>query len=155
MREAQKYIVCVKDSEGSRTALHFACLRVKKRGGLVDVLHVLPPSDFQSLHLIADKMLEERRAEAEEMLMRMTDEAHAATGIVTSIHIREGNIGEEIAAVANLQQTSTSLVVAAERGSDTRNSLINWLQGALGEKFFIPLLLVPGKMTQAQMETLS
>lgn len=154
MKAPFKYIVCVNDNAPSRVALHFACLRAKKRGGTVEVLHVLPPADFQSLHLVADKMLEEQRQAAESMLRRLTDDAYAATGMTSSIDIRVGQVSDEIIA-ATKDQESATLVIAADHTETARSSLLNTLYSQLGDRLFTPILLVPGTLTVAQLERLS
>ena len=43
------------------------------RGGAVDLLHVMPPADFQTLGSVADRMKEERRAEGEQLLTKLAE----------------------------------------------------------------------------------
>lgn len=138
-----KYIVCVTDNEASRAALLHASRLANHESSLVEVLHVLPPSDFQSLYLVADKMLEERRQEAEAMLAKLMDEVYRQTGIIPSIHIRAGNIGEEIAAVARASEPDTTLVLG--NSPQAKGGLAAWLQAHQGDKFTLPVLLVPTK----------
>ena len=61
---APKYLVPVCDSEESRFALKLACLKAQRHHGLVDMLHVIEPADFQTLSTIAERMQEERYEEA-------------------------------------------------------------------------------------------
>ncbi len=92
-----KYLVCVDGSDESRIALKLACLRVRRRkGSTVDLLHVISPIDFHTLHAIEDRMREEKREEAEALMQRMAAEAQALSGVMPTIVLREGKPGEEI-----------------------------------------------------------
>lgn len=149
-----KFLVCVDESPESLAALHFACIKAKKRGGLVDVLHVLPPADFQTLFSIADKMQEERRQEAENLLQKLADEAHKLTGITISILLREGPVGDEVIAAALEDYDANMLVLGVAPKAANRGKLIAWLASQMGDKLLIPMMLVPGNLTEQQMEEL-
>lgn len=149
-----KFLVCVDRSGASRVALHFACVKARKRGGFVDMLHVMePPADFQGLAAVAEKMREERRAEAEELMQALAEEAGKA-GITPSILLREGNIGEEVVKAAQ-EDFDVNMLVLGAAPSGSGGKLIAWLAGQLGERLLVPLMLVPGNLTERQIEELS
>ena len=150
-----KFLVCVSGSDESKVALRFACVKAKKRGGMVDILHVIPPADFSSLFGLADKMREERRQEAENLMQRLANEAYNLTALTPSILLREGDLGEEILAAANEDYDATMLVLGVTPQSHNRGKLIAWLSQQLGDRLLIPMLLVPGNLTEQQMEELS
>ncbi len=150
-----KFLVCVDKSDVSRVALHFACVKAKKRGGLVDMLHVIePPADFQGLAAVAEKIREERREEAEELMQALAEEA-GKVGITPSILLREGSIGEQIIEVAQEDFDINMLVLGASPSGSGSGRIISWLAGQLGDKLLIPLMLVPGNLTEQQIEELS
>ena len=150
-----KFLVCVDKSPVSRVALHFACVKAKKRGGLVDMLHIMePPADFQGLAAVADKMREERREEAEELMQELAEDAGKA-GIMPSILLREGSIGEAIIGAVQEDFDVKMLVLGAAPSNSGRGKLVGWLGNQLGDKLLIPLMLVPGNLTEQQIEELS
>lgn len=150
-----KFLVCVNKSEESLVALRFACIKAKKRGGLVDIVHVMEPADIQPLFGVADRMREERRDEAEALMKRMAGMAYEISGIAVGLVLREGQIGDEIIAAAIEDNDANILVLGVAPQSSNRGKLISWLAGHLGDQLLIPLLLVPGNLTDQQIDQLS
>lgn len=150
-----KYLVCVDDSDVSRKALRFACIKARKRHILIDVLHVISPSDIQTLQGIADVMRQEQRAAAEALLQSMADEVHDVASITPTLLIREGNPGEQILAQTLEDYYTNMLVLGVSPGSNSGMRVINWLANQSGKKLLIPMMLVPGNLTDEQMEVLA
>lgn len=150
-----KFLVCIDGSQESRVALRFACIKAKKRGGLVDVLHVTEPAEVQPLFSIADKVREERREEAEELLKQICNDAYESTGITVSLILREGKIGDAIIAAIQEDTDVNMLVLGVAASHAGHGKLMSWLAGQMGEKMLIPLMLVPGNLTDQQIEELS
>ncbi len=146
-----KYLVCVSDTPQSRVALKFACLKAQRGGGLVDILHVIPPPDFQTLFNVADRMQQERYEEAKTLLQDVCDEAYNLCGIRPSLLIREGQVGENILQAVHEDPSLDMLVLGASESGKSNDALISWLAAQLGEKLPIPLLLVPGNLTDQQI----
>lgn len=150
-----RYLVCVANSDVSRKALHFASIKAKKRGILLDILHVLPKLDIHTLQGVADKMQQEQRAEGEALLQSMADEAHRLSGITPTLIIREGNPAEEILAQTQEDYFTNMLVLGVSPGSNSGRRVISWLANHSGTKLLIPMMLVPGNLTAEQMENLA
>jgi len=149
-----KHLVCVDSREESRVALRLACMKAQARGSAVNILHIIPPADFQTLGAIADRMREERRAEGEQLLKKLADVANANHGITPGLILREGQAGDEILAVALEDPDINVLVIGVAPQSAGRGKLAAWLAGQLGSKLFIPLLMVPGNLTDEQLLSL-
>lgn len=149
-----KYLVCVDAREESKVGLRLACMKANARGSKVGILHVIPPADFQTLGAIADRMREERKREGEELLNTLADIAHATYGVRPSMHLREGQTGDEILAAAMEDTDINMLVIGVANQSSSRGKLTAWLAGQLGGKLLVPLLMVPGNLTDQQLLTL-
>jgi len=155
MEKAVKYLVCVDGSESSRVALHYACKKAMRRGGSVEMLHVVPPADMQNLFGVADKMREEQRQEAEIMVKALGESAFQYAGVTPTVQIREGRPGEEIINAALADNDVNILVLGASPESAKRGNLIQWLAGKLGDRLLVPVMLVPGNLTDLQIDELS
>jgi nucleotide-binding universal stress UspA family protein len=155
MEKAAKYLVCVDSNESSRVALHFACKKAMKRGGAVEILHVVAPADMQNLFGVMDKMREEQRQEAEIMAKSLGESAFQYAGVTPSVQIREGRPGEEIINAALKDSDVNMLVLGASPESAKRGNLIQWLAGKLGDRLLVPIMLVPGNLTDLQIDELS
>jgi nucleotide-binding universal stress UspA family protein len=151
-----KFLVCVSgsDNSASRVALRLACLRARKCGGLVDMLHVIEPLSADPLMGIGEKLREESRARAEALMQELCAEAHATAGITPSILLREGNVAEEIVKAAMEDCDAHMLVLGVTQGSARQGKLVAWLAAQMGESLLVPLLLVPGNLTDQQIDEL-
>lgn len=149
-----KYLVCVDSREESRVGLRLACMKAAARGSAVSLLHVLPPADFQVVGAVADRMREERTQEARKLLDMLTAEAEATYGVKPGAILREGTVGDQIlAAVLEDPEVSMLVISIAQQGAG-RGTLSTWLAGQLGSKLLVPLLMVPGNLTDQQLQTL-
>lgn len=149
-----KYLVCASDTPEARAALKLACLKAKSCGGLVDVLHVIPPADFQTLSGIADRMRDEQHEAAERLLQSIAEEAYDSCGIRPSLIVREGQIGDAIITVATEDPDIDMLVIGVSEAKG-RGTLVSWLAAQLGNRLPVPLLLVPGTLTDQQLQALA
>ena len=151
--EHSKYLVGVDQHEESRVALRLACMKANARGSQVAIVHVTAPADFQTLGAIADRMREERKREGQQLLNQLVEEAHATYGIRPQMILREGPAGDEILEVA-LQDANVNMIVIgiAQHGSG-RGRLAALLATQLGNKLLIPLLMVPGNLTDQQLQS--
>lgn len=149
-----KYLACVDHRMESHVALRLACMKAQARGGAVAMLHVITPADFQTLGAVADRMREERKAEGEQLLKRLSGDAATIYGIAPSTLLREGEIGKEIIEVAMQDPDVIMVVIGIAHQHSGRGSLAAWLAGQLGGKLLTPLLMVPGNLTDEQLQNL-
>jgi nucleotide-binding universal stress UspA family protein len=150
-----KFLVCVGHDPHSRVAVHFACLRAKNSGGRVALLHVLPPPEFQHWIAVGEIMREETREDAEALLRTVAGEVQERLGFMPEINVREGAIGEEILNQVDEDGNIDILVVGAVPGSEGHGKLISWLAGQLAGQLNIPLVIVPGNLTDEQLRNLT
>lgn len=150
-----KFLVCVDASPQSRAALRFAALRARNVGGRVAMLTVVEPVEFGEWMAIADTMEAEQREEAELLLHELAREVQALTGLFPELLIRTGHIGDEILAAIREDEDIHALVVGAAPPAVRKGSLISWLAGQLAGALEIPLVVVPGNLTDRQIERLA
>lgn len=149
-----KYLVCVDDTEVSRMALKFACLKGEKRGILIDILHVIEKQDIQALG-VGEKMAYERRKEGEKLLQELAELAHECSGITPSLWLREGDPSDEILDLAISDPDINMLVLGVNPGSKSGNRVISWVTREAGDKLLVPVMLVPNTLTDQQMRELA
>lgn len=149
------FLVCVNDDAHSRVAARFAALRARNSEGRVAILHILPPPEFEHWVAVQDLMREERREEADKLLRDIAGEVQREVGVEPLLHLREGRIGEEILRLVDEDPTIDLLVVGAAPPSKPHGKLISWLAGQLAGNLHIPLVVVPGNLTDKQLEDLT
>ena len=150
-----KFLVCVDGSPQSRAGLRFAALRARNTGGVLAMLHVVDPPEFQPLMTVAATMEEESRAAAEALLEGLSEEVRSYTDLTPELHIRQGAIGEEILKLIAADGGVDALVVGAAPPGNRRGRLISWLAGQLAGSLEVPLVIVPGNLTDEQIERMT
>jgi nucleotide-binding universal stress UspA family protein len=149
------FLVCVAHDDHSSVAARFAALRAQNSGGAVALLHVTQPPEFQHWAAVGERMREETREEAEAMLDELAGQVEALLGVKPSLHLREGRIGEEILGYIDESDAVDLLVVGAAPPDDGHGSLISWLAGQLAGRLNIPLVVVPGNLSDQQLRDLT
>jgi nucleotide-binding universal stress UspA family protein len=150
-----KYLVCVNHNDHSRTAMRFACMKAASdKHSTVALLTVNPPIDFQTFGTVAEAMRAEQQDEAKKLMKALKKEAIASTGITPECFIKEGHIAQEIIAMLKDDEAINMLVLGTSKKSPSKDSLLPALTSELGEKIFVPILLIPGNLTEKQMKGL-
>jgi nucleotide-binding universal stress UspA family protein len=148
------FLVVVDESEEMRNALRFACRRAQNTRGRVALLYVIEPTEFQHWLGVGRVMEEEARAEAERRLQALADQVYAATGTMPVVHIRIGDRAEQLVALLKEDDTISLLVLATAVGSNP-GPLVTYLMSNLGRGIRIPVTLVPGQLTDAEIDAVT
>lgn len=150
-----RLLVCVGGSKESRAALRYACSKARQDNLEITLLHVLAPAEGQALASIADKLRSEQREEAKKLLAGLSVQAEGILERQPETVLREGPVGDEIlSAVQNMADVGMVVLGAPPRAKN-HGKLVAWLSGQLGERLFIPVILVPGTLTDQQIQDLS
>jgi nucleotide-binding universal stress UspA family protein len=149
------FLVVVDETEEMRVALRFACRRARHTGGRVALLHVIEPGDPQPFRQVEELMLAERRAEAEELMKKMAADVVALAGQLPVVHLRDGRRAEELLKLIDEEPGISILVLAAGTGSEGPGPLISQLVGRLSGRLRVPITVVPGALTDEQIDLLA
>jgi hypothetical protein len=151
-RRDRVFLVVVDDSPERAVALRYAGLRARKSGGRVALLRVLEPVGLVEWAGVGQMMAEERRAEAEAMLSGLAAEVQAITGGMPILIIREGEPREELIKLLEEDPRISILVLAAAPGGGGPGPLITALTGRHSHRLRVPMTVVPGEMSEAELE---
>lgn len=154
-RSDRTFLVVVDATEEMRVALRFACRRAYHTGGRVGLLYVQEPADSQEWMAVEEKMREERREEAERVLHTLAAEVNRLTGHMPVLFVREGLRHEEIQKLIAEEPSICVLVLGAGTGKKGPGPLVTQLAGKLSGKFPIPITVVPGNLTDEQIDALA
>ena len=149
------FLVVVDESPEMRNALRYACRRAKRTGGRVAMLYVMEPPEGQQWGAVMDLMRQEARQQAEEVVAKHADVAVSLTGQPPTIHIREGKSRDELIKLVNEDRSISVLVLGASSSSEGPGPLVTAFAGKLGSQLRIPLTIVPGKLTEAEIDAIS
>ncbi len=149
------FLVVADESPELANALRYACRRAKRTGGRVAMLYVMEPPEGQQWGAVVDLMRQEARQHAEEVIAKYAEIAASFTGQPPSIHIREGKSRDELLKLIAEDRSISVLVLGSSTGGEGPGPLVTALTGKLGSQLRIPLTIVPGALTEAEIDAIS
>jgi hypothetical protein len=151
-RRDRVFLVVVDDSAERRVALRYACLRVRKSGGRIALLRVIEPAGQVEWAGVGAMLAEERRQDAEKLLSALAAEVTDLTGDLPILLIREGHPRDELLALLEEDPRISILVLAAAPGGSGPGPLIAALTGRYAAKLAVPMTIVPGAMSDSELD---
>jgi len=149
------FLVVVDDTPELKVAIKYACKRAWKTGGRVSLLHVIEPADFQQWMGVGQIMRDEARQAAEQLMQKIAAEVHHMSGAMPVLVLREGSRRDELLKLIDEDPSISILVLAAATGPKGPGPLVTAFAGKLGSQLRIPLTIVPGRLTEAEIDAIS
>lgn len=149
--DSRVFLVVVDQSEELRVALHFAARRALRTAGRVALLYVQEPGEFQHWMAVGDLMREEAREEAEGLMQRVSAEVKEWCGSFPVVHMREGDLREELEKLLEEEPSISILVLAASTEHGAPGPLISHLVGKGSATLRVPVTIVPGSLTDEEI----
>jgi nucleotide-binding universal stress UspA family protein len=154
--EAERiFLVVVDETEEMQKALHFACRRALHTGGRVALLYVIEPPEFQHWLGVERVMQDEARQQAEQALQAFAAKVQALTTKMPVLYVREGPRRDELLALIKEEPTISLLVLATATGREGPGPLVTYLVSQLGGQLDIPVTLVPGVLSEEQIDAVT
>ena len=152
----RKFLVVVDDTPECRVAVRFAARRAERTGASLVLLRVIVP-DPSHTHWIAveERMREEAFDEAEVLLQDIASDINEWAGLVSAVAIRQGQIKDEVLGQIDEDSGVDVLVLAASPGTDGPGPLVTALAGKLSGSMRIPVTVVPGNLTDSEVDRLT
>ena len=115
----RKFLCVVDHSPECRVAVRFAARRAQHTGGIVTLLYVVAPADFQQWAGVERVMREEAHQEAERLLHEAAKTVNEIVGTPPELVIREGRTADEI---RTLLRDDRAISILVDRKSTRLNS---------------------------------
>jgi nucleotide-binding universal stress UspA family protein len=150
-----KCLVIVDDSAEWDRAVYYASRWAIRAGGGVVMLRIIETEEQNQQWLgVADIMRAEAQDEADAALDRAAGRANGIAAITPERVIREGDPAEQILDVIDQDVDIALLVLAANPGAEGPGPLITMIADLAGS-FPIPVMIVPGELTDTDIDALS
>ena len=149
------FLVVVDNSPEMKVALRWACLRARRTGGRVGLLRVIDKADFQHWAAVGNLMREEARQEAERLLMEYAGLAMQIHGGVPVLYIREGDVKKAVVDLIDEEPQIRTLVLAASASGKGPGPIVSHLMKRIIGGLRIPVTVVPGGLSDEQMDALA
>ena len=143
------FLVIVDGTQEMEVALQFACVRAKATNGNIILASFIKSIDVLTTKSVSDIMKNEAREEAEIMLQKASSFVKEETGIVPTLHVREGEIIEEMLKLIEEDKNISILILASS--VDKKNDPGPIISSMLSKNFArlnIPVVIVPGNISK-------
>ena len=151
----RKFLVVVDKSPEHKKALRYAARRAQHTGGLVSLLIVVSPSDFQHWRSVEDAMREEALNEAERLLHEAASYVHQLSGLYSELLVREGKSRDVVMALLQEEPDFMVLVLAAGTGRDGPGPLVSLVAQQAQFAYPIPVTIVPGGLSDEGIDAIA
>jgi nucleotide-binding universal stress UspA family protein len=150
-----KCLVIVDDTAEGDRAVHYASRWAVRSGGSVVMLRIVEIENQNQQWLgVADIMRAEAMEDANAALDRASGRADGVAAITPERVIREGDPTEQMIDVIEKDVDIAMLVLAANPGPEGPGPIISAMANVVGN-FPVPVVIVPGDLTDAQIDALS
>jgi nucleotide-binding universal stress UspA family protein len=151
-RAPRKFLVVVDRTPEHVVALRFATRRAQHTAGRVTLMCPATPPDFQQWRGVEEIMKDEARAEAEAMLYEAAKVVIDLSGIIPELVIPYGLVTDCLIQLLKDDQDISILVLAAGTAKEGPGPLVAMFGSAVQS---IPVTIVPGDFTDAQIDALA
>ncbi|MEC8728012.1 MAG: universal stress protein [Candidatus Puniceispirillales bacterium] len=149
------FLVVVDDSKELHQALYFACKRAISVNGRVALLRCIGQAEFQHWIGVGELMVEEAREEAEQLLRTNSEWVHELTGEYPIVHLREGDPKSEVIDLIDNEPEISILVLGANVYDENTGPLINFLTTRGASQCRVPITIVPGHLSDEDIDNVS
>jgi nucleotide-binding universal stress UspA family protein len=151
----RKFLVIVDRSPEHRKALRYAARRAQHTGGLVSLLTVLTPGEFQHWRSVEDAMREEALDEAERLLYEAARTVNDVAGLYPELIVREGKSRDVVMALLKEDPDIMVLVLASGTGREGPGPLVSLVAQQAQLAYPIPVTIVPGGLSDGDIDELA
>ena len=149
------FLVVVDDTAEMAVALRFAGRRARNTGGRVALLYVVEDSDFQHWMAVGDLMREEARTEGEQLLQKLAAKVVEVSGTIPVLYMREGSRRGELMKLLEEEPSISILVLGASTEKRGPGPLVEALTGKLIGKLHVPVTIVPGNLSNEEVDSIT
>jgi nucleotide-binding universal stress UspA family protein len=151
----RKFLVVVDKSPECKVALRFAARRAEHTGGIVTLLTVVAPADFQHWRSVEEAMREEALEEAEKLLHDAARDVNRIGGLFPEYIVREGKTRDTILALLKEDPDISILVLGAGTGREGPGPLVSLVAQEATNAYPIPVTIVPGSLSDEAVDALA
>ena len=152
----RKFLAIIDDTPECDRAVYYAARRAARTSGGIVMLSVLQLADVQSQWLgVADLMRAEATDKAEARVDHFAARARNISGLEPERLIVEGKIAEEILRVIEADEDIAILVLAAGTSHEGPGPLVSSLAHGAWAGLHVPITIVPGALTDIDIDALA
>lgn len=149
------FLVVLDETKEMQLALRFASRRAKATHGRVALFAAIEPSDFGHWKAVDDLIEDEQRAEVESKVRKFADQVTNLSEKMPILFIRTGNARDSLLDLIAEEPRISVLVLAAGTTGKGPGPLVTALTGKFYSRVHIPITIVPGHLSEAEIDALT
>jgi nucleotide-binding universal stress UspA family protein len=148
-------MVVVDETPECARAVHFAARRASRTAASILMLAVVdPPDNFEWIG-VGEAMIAEAQEDAEKRLEQAAKDARSAAGVEPEQVIMVGDKAAMISKLIEEDEDISFLVLAAGIGKEGPGPLVTTIAAKAASNFPIPIVIVPGGLTDEEIDALA
>jgi hypothetical protein len=150
------YLIIADGNDESNIAAHYACRIADARRGYVAIAHITDLEDFVHWGKVEAMMRNDLRIQAEKDIWQMAksiNEEH--NHIYPILHIKEGNIIDEITNVIENDKSIRALILAGSANANNQGPLVNHFSGKGMNSIRVPVIIIPGHLDKEAINAIT
>ncbi len=152
----RKFLVIVDETPECDRAVYYGTRRAARTNGKLVMLAIVPLGESNQQWLgVGDLMRQEAHEEVEKRLDHFAARARNLGGVEAERVVREGAVADEVLKAIDADGDIDILVLAAGIGNEGPGPLVSSLAGAGASTFPIPITIVPGNLSDEELDALS
>lgn len=155
---SRKFLLVVDESAEVESALYYTAARVQRSSGLIVMLYVIAPGEYQHWMGVRQMQLEEETAKAKALFRLFRRKLNLAgfEDVPSEEVIREGAPAEEIVKHIGEDEDIAILVLGAATDAKGPGPLVSsFAAGKEAGGFPVPVTIVPGKLSLEEIKALA
>lgn len=150
----RKFLAIIDDTPECERAVAYASKRAMSTNGVLVLLYIIDPTDFQAFLGVEKIMRDEATATANAALDSAASKVRSGLGIEPELVVREGKATEEIHRLIEEDQDIAIMVLAAGGAKEGPGPLVASIAGK-GAAFPIPVTVVPLNLSDEDIDNLT
>ncbi|HMN36836.1 MAG TPA: universal stress protein [Hyphomicrobium sp.] len=155
---SRKFLLVVDESQEVESALYYTAARVQRSSGMIVMLYVIEPGEYQHWRGVRQKQLEEETNKAKALFRLFRRKLNLAgfEDVPSEEVIREGVPAEAIVQQIGEDEDVAILVLGAATDAKGPGPLVSSLAaGKVAGGFPVPITVVPGKLSLEEIKALA
>ncbi|MES2270725.1 MAG: universal stress protein [Pseudomonadota bacterium] len=148
------YLVVVDETPEAEVALRFAARRAAKTGGAVQILALIPPTEFVQWGGVQATIEEEARQRAEALVMGAAGTLMQESGIRPTITVKQGEPVAVVRKTLDENEGIAALVLGAA-ATGAPGPLVAHFAGSEAGSLPCPIMVIPGSLDRDAVDRLS
>ncbi len=151
----KKFLIVIDESVEFKKAIYFAAKRAINTNGTLSMLYIIDPATNAQWSTIENLIEQEATSEAKKKCRYWANEIKNTFNIETEIILKLGDKVEEILKLVQEDKSIRFIVLASSPNNEDPGPIIKAITGKKIKNLSIPVVIVPGSMTEKDIDLIA